>query len=333
MANDSIHQSPKTTPDHSGEINLVDLFVILWRWKWLILAVTALTAVIGTTYRYAQAPSHTIKAQVKPGITGYTKQGQPIRNHSVQDIKTWIENRGYEAKLSKHLNNKNLPVVECSTNPNTSILALWFHWHEPEEGEKLLRQVIESFANMDKNADLQLETMRLQYQIELNEKIIGYLRTKRKETQQLYNMVSNHLPHINDNTTQLNNLRSNLTTRDQDNNNLRIYSLAIQNNVQSVRLLQQSMINLDRELKQSVTEETERENNIKLLKQQLDSLSTIEVVQAVFSSPNPRNFNIIKFSILACIAGLLIGIVTAFLVEFWIKKRHEFRQKIQRTGE
>jgi len=72
-------------PPYAEEIDLAELVAVLWRQRLFIAAVIAVIVAFAAMYCLLATPKYEIIAQIRPGITGYTQDGDEIRSWSPKE--------------------------------------------------------------------------------------------------------------------------------------------------------------------------------------------------------------------------------------------------------
>ena len=70
---------------------LPSLLNILFRGRWIIVAITLLGLLAGIGYGIVVKPLYRASAQIRPGIVAYTEQGGPLRGWVREDLVHYFE--------------------------------------------------------------------------------------------------------------------------------------------------------------------------------------------------------------------------------------------------
>ncbi len=220
---------------------------------------------------------------------------------------------------------------------------------------KVSKSVLEEAIKKKKNAleHLRIERERLVRDIDLEKDNLMLIKDSIKtidqkiaQTETLIKDISEEVKAITDNTRELIKLRNDLASRPQaDKFSVLMYTNIIQQNMSYAIELRKNITNLrksiyDLELSKknkeaslkkvqdkikSLEEKRDKElplkkanieTEIKTLISKKDGLSPVEVVQYPFSSLKPEKPKILLILVLSLFVGIILGIFTAFFVEF-----------------
>lgn len=145
-------------PAYEDEIDLVDLVSVLWRRRWLMVAITVVIVGLAVAYCFIATPQYEISAQLSPGITGFDKQtGNTIRNGTAVDLKNWFDQEGYlDALIGILGQDAALPEIEAGTARQSNVVNVSFDWPEPEQGKQQLQSVIDFLSQSGRGSIQQL---------------------------------------------------------------------------------------------------------------------------------------------------------------------------------
>lgn len=94
-------QAPEPPGQPAGPvITLALLLNVLWRRRWLVVGLTLLGLAAGFVYGRVVTPLYQATAQVRPGITSFTPDGQPIREWQLKDIVRFFQ-RGLHGEIMR----------------------------------------------------------------------------------------------------------------------------------------------------------------------------------------------------------------------------------------
>ena len=384
-------QQPQTQPMQpygyipEDEIDLSQLFSVLWRRKGIIIATLVLCVGLASLYCAIAKKKYLISAQISPGITGYN--GNRVqRDLSPKDLQAWFNQRAYLAVLEGTYPEDLLKQVKinASLTRGSKVVSLKFYWPERKQGEKILKTVVDSLSSLGrerlnkslkvsesmleeairkkKNALEQLkiaqEKLKRDIDIEkdnlaLEKDTIKSMEQKIEQTRMLIKDMAAEIKNINQNTSQLIKLRDGLARNPKaDKLSVLMYTNIIQQNIsyaikhrKNMTDLKNAIFDLQLEKKGQETKLKKILDNIKSLEEKRDkelplkissieseiqtlisrkeSLSPVEVVQQPFGSIKPVKPKTTIILTVSLVAGFLLGIFAAFLVEFIVANREK----------
>jgi len=91
--------------EHFGydEIELMDILLILWKWRYLIIGGTIAVAVMAAVYSFLSPKVYNIRTVMQPGILNITEQGKKIYIDSPNHIKDIIDTGTYDSEILKSI--------------------------------------------------------------------------------------------------------------------------------------------------------------------------------------------------------------------------------------
>ncbi len=290
---------------NSDEIDLVDLVAVLWRRRSLILLCTLICLALGGLYLFLATPQYKITAQIRPGITGYGKNGEPKYGLKPQDIKIWFDKGAYTVSfLKKEFSKKaQLPKIKAFISKNSNVITVNFFSPHPKEGENILQVAIDGLINSGskglkrsltvskseiekqiarKEAQiklLHLEQKRLTEDIKKEKRKIRVVKAdikvttqKQEQIKQLIDSIKGQIGTINKNTQELIKLRNSLLNVKGEQLSLLMYSNIIQQNINYVTVLWQRLTDLKNQMESLGLSKVSKEVKIKNLEQTIKNI-------------------------------------------------------------
>ncbi len=279
------------------EIDLTELFAVLWRQRKFILSIFLLAVACGIGYAIVAPKQFRIISQVKPGITSYDENLQPVRSLSVKDIEEWFNKKGY-LDIAKIYTVTSHPNIKASVSRGANVVTLELLWPNPSEGKDIILKILKRLSDSGTTAMMKrsltlaranlqrlisskqnmleripLEQERLQSKKELIESQLKVLsisldnvRKNKKEAIDLKTKVTEQLNKMSDNTREMIIARQALV-KNQKNDELALlmYSNIIQQNITYLTNLEQRSYEVSKEINQYEVQEEELFNK----KQQL----------------------------------------------------------------
>lgn len=286
---------------YEDEIDLAELLAVLWRNRWLMIAIVAVIVISAGLYCLLNIPRYEIVAQIRPGITGYDQDGKEIRSLTPMAIKTWFSKSGYVNYLSNFpTNNKadHTPRINASIQRNSSIITVSTFYPDRKEGKELLSYLLHSLSkDLEKNlgqdikinkkrmeermhsAEIELERIPIKKsniegdirqkrnQISIIEAELGTIAKNKAQMEEAKKRIREQVKNIYKNTNELLNLRKEMIKGGADKFALLMYSNIVQQNITYITNLEQRLANIEKEINEfSVTEAKNKSdlNNIKI---------------------------------------------------------------------
>ena len=178
--------------NNTVEFSLATILNILWRRRLIVLGLPALGLIVGLLYGVFGTRRWSATATVRPGITAYSLEGQPIRQWQLRDITTWYEKEFYQQELNRRLG---LPanfrakirtefIATGLTNlAGGEVVTLWTTGVSPELAAALIDTSIAMFKEYAEgdtlSSQIQLTKDGLKLQIEMLE--TRFLSVDKKE--------------------------------------------------------------------------------------------------------------------------------------------------------
>ncbi len=103
--------SEKST-QHEDEINLIDIFIVLWKWKYLICGVSILLALIVLVISFSMSKIYKIEMVLRPGFLRVNDAGKNLYIDSAENIKALIESKAFNTKILNALTNTEDSIPE-----------------------------------------------------------------------------------------------------------------------------------------------------------------------------------------------------------------------------
>ncbi len=153
-----------------GELTLAWLLGVLYRRRWLVLALTALGLLAGVFYGLVTPPLFRATASVRPGITAYTERGDPVREWKLKDVTQFFNKGAYADAVRRALGwpaGRPRPIITADFIARGSqniqggdVVTLATLVRDPQEGKAILDAAIAAF-NDYANADTLASGIRL----------------------------------------------------------------------------------------------------------------------------------------------------------------------------
>jgi len=126
------------------EIDLYELFGRLWSQRLLIVAIVLICIMGGVAYLFTATPVYEVTMQIRPGVTGYTKDS-PTRGWEIEDIVDWFREGQYRALLtSARATDNPYPRIVAERTRRSNTVTLKLFSPDPGAGKTLLSSLYAS---------------------------------------------------------------------------------------------------------------------------------------------------------------------------------------------
>jgi LPS O-antigen subunit length determinant protein (WzzB/FepE family) len=139
------------------EIDLLDLWRILVKGKWIIAGVTLCCVLAGVGYALLATPVYEIEALLAPGTIDFNDNQQPIKNVSTGEMAEWFKSSAYLPEIVKKYG---MEAVKNGTisyeglavrfDKNAQLLTLSLKSNIPENSRAILNDIITIYAEQEK---------------------------------------------------------------------------------------------------------------------------------------------------------------------------------------
>jgi uncharacterized protein involved in exopolysaccharide biosynthesis len=279
---------------YEDEIDLAELVGVLWRRRWFMLGVIIFFVGLTVAYCFITTPRYEITAQLRPGVTGFNKNGNPIRDWTPKDIESWFARKVYLETVAGLLeNNTSIPIIEAGSNRQAKAVTVSMYWPDRAQGKQILDSAIDVLASTGSEGIQQrlavsrrqieeeihkteselehipIERGRLDDQIaRLKNKLqvinteLEAIKKDKAQTGEVIKRLRRQIDTINQNTAKLMQLRQQMVTGETDKFALLMYSNIIQQNITYITSLEQSVASMEKELNSYRVKEAEKSDEI-----------------------------------------------------------------------
>ena len=295
---------PDLTPvpqyqSYDDEIDLVDIFKVLWIQRFFIAGLTVLMGLLMGVYVFVRTPLYEITAQISPGITGLDKDGETAKKFLPNDIVAWFSGEGY-AELFKNTSEP-IPAIKANIVSNSNSVKITYFHEKPAEGVSELSNILNKLKDGETNyyyqelslgkaslerriseKEQEIKSLKIEQDVlkkidhykltqkiaEINETItllkakIETIRKNKASIQQKMKNSEDNINKLNTSTEDFMQLREELARKDSDKITLLMYSNIIQQNISYSDNLQNQIFKLNREMNQLDEEENSLLENI-----------------------------------------------------------------------
>lgn len=280
---------------YEDEIDLAELAGVLWRRKWFMLAVIIFFVGLAIAYCFIATPRYEITAQLRPGVTGFNKNGNPVRDWTPRDIEAWFARKGYLDTVAGLLgDNASIPIIKAGSSRQAKVVTVSLYWPDSAQGKQILgsaidvltstgsesiqqrlavshRQIEEEIHGTESELEhIPIERGRLDDQIAREKNKIQVINTEletikkdKAQTGEVIERLRGQIDSINQNTAELIQLRQQMVTGESDKFALLMYSNIIQQNITYITGLEQKVANMEKELNSYQVKEAEKSDEIR----------------------------------------------------------------------
>ena len=337
-------ESASNQTDYPGdEIELIDLFRIIWKWRYLILCGTAIFAIAAVAVSLFLPKIYQIETIIRPGTLSINDVGESIYIDTPENIKAIVEAGVFDLRILSNLEKsygssvpKGLKFKVILPKSSNS-LQIRYETHQIEQGIEILnllgKFLIEEYGSqvkyyqneIDKNLSI------AQAEIQQNRSIKRSNDTNIKNIEKLIHELETGIVFVNENTAYLIKERNRLLSKDKDEANILaaiLYSNTIQQNLQLENTYENQIKDLKLEKETKVQDISKLENQIQIKLAEIENLEfkknniqNIRIILESYSSPNPIKPKKMLNTILATIAGIFLMIFLSFCFEYISKNK------------
>ncbi len=375
---------------YDDEIDLAQLFFVLWRRKWLILTITCSLVIITGVYSLRLPEIYSLYTVIEPGVVDITAGGGYVYVDSTANIKARIDSRAYTRRILQNVSpDPGLSSLDFNVDtPNKANILTISYEAEKEDidfGIDILRNLVDELRK-DYYADIQLKKDEYHNQIFMKNNQMAVLNLQKKDMERQvltkekgiadkYDQIENHRANIKAYDQRIDNLLDELKsikaksqdilmdggelsggqqTQQKNGQADILYAAAIQQSMSlfqelrnqindlriekefsrtSITALENDIDDLTRDIERIKREKTLAiQTDIGTLQTEIDKLENrvnhiqgIKMISEPVSSVHPIKPKVRSMIMLSLIAGLFLGIFTAFFAEFVsnIRKRAE----------
>ena len=333
---------------YEDEIELIDLLRVIWKWKYLILAGTAVCGLIAAIISFSIPKIYRIDMALQPGIVSIDHRGKKVYIDSVENIKNIIETNALKSEIAKYLqktNRKNPSKslkFTVSVPKKSEIIKVSYESGRVDFGINVLKAVYqalrEKYDELVKyyldNYHYEIQSIKAEFDILEAESVSFEQRVKRaqkriKELEFLINDI--------DKKTSILIRQSNEVIHKKGNGEKRLLAVFYNNIIQQNLSLANQYRNDIKENLYRIEEEDikdkqrryrkqELSKNIRILEYNKGSVQNIKILQPPTATAHPIKPKTKLNVMLALVAGLFLMLFLSFFLEYLSKyKKNESR--------
>ena len=332
--------------DHpKDEIELIEILLVIWKWKYLILLGTFACALIAGVISLNRSKIYRVDMLLEPPVAGMDSRGRKIFIDSPETIKTLIEVGVFNTEILDHLQNTNTTVPR----------SLRFKVSIPRLSDTLMISYEDANIDLAKTILEQLVKQMLEKYNEIVEKYINnyeselLFRKNEISAMDLENKLS--VKHIEKVRNRINELVLEMKKLDEkiklliDEQNKYLSNTDKQKNLNGALLynsLIQQLTTIKMIYKNQIDDyymQVERENDqlksnqnkadillikIRAIKNEMNSIHNIQLIKLPASNRRPIRPKTKLYILASSVVGLVIMLSLAFFLEYLFK--HKNRQ-------
>ena len=335
------HQSRTETHQeeyYEDEIELIDILRVIWKWKYLILAGTIVCGLIAAIISLNMRKIYSIDMILMPGILKVGMEGNDVYIDSPQNIKGLIDSGTFNNDILNYLNDtqkKKIPRILNFkvTIPNKSnTVRVKYETPDIDQGvliqDRLSKLLSEKYSK-------RIQHVKNEYDMKLsllkNEKVINRtaIQSHKRNIENIVKRIdelSSEIKFIKNYTAELISIRNRLLSKTIKGDSILstlVYTNTTQQNLQLLNNYQNAINNYKiekedelREIQMADLEIEKKEIDIKKLLIQKNNIQNIQIIQSAGKNPSLIKPKTKLNVILALVAGLIIMIFLAFLLEY-----------------
>jgi len=320
------------------EIELIDLFRVIWKWKYLIIGGTLVCAIAAMIISSIMPKIYRIETIIRPGILRFSEDGESVYIDTPDNIKALIETGAFGKKILDDLAESNAPDIpkelkfKVTLPSSSSTLKINWDTQHVEQGIAILsllgKFLMEEYVNLvgyfqnEIDRDINIQKAGIQKISTMKRSHETNIENTAKRIQEL----EIEIVIINKNTDYLNKERNNLLSKEKDENNILsviLYSNTIQQNLQLANDYKNEIKDLKLKKETELQQISELENElqkrlaeIENLKIKKSNIQNIQIIQKPYSSKYPVKPKKMINILLAVFVGLFGMIFLAFIFEY-----------------
>lgn len=324
---------PLSHPPYEEEIRLIDLFRIIWKWKWLIIGGTLTCAVVAAVISLQMPKIYEVSAIIEPGIAGIRNDGSFSYIDSPKNISGKIAEGIYSKKVEEALQLKTSVDFKAVIIEGTNAVKIVSRWDEAdtrrgiEATSRLVRMLAEEHAEtvavLRSEFDYQIEAklndiQEAQQNTSLQDDILSKAR-------KLQNKLLTQMEEVRRNNEKVAELIDSLLKDSPGNTETLpgLYSIIANQGVSYQGSLNAQYHALEVETQKTIAQKNHLimkiqniEGVIESLKRKQKAIRNIVIIQEPAVSPNPVTSGTKMIVFFIGFASLFVFVFIAFFIEY-----------------
>ena len=334
----------ETQINYRNEIELIDIFRVIWKWKYIILSGVIICVLATTIINLYMKNIYNIEVVLRPGLLSIRENGKNTYIDSATNIKTIIEGEDFNRELVNKLNNskENIPNklnFKISIPKKTNNIRLIYETTNVKQGIEVLNQLIEllihKYSKIVEYYKNEFEVKINFKQSEINKKNGAKVSTisNIKNIEKRIDELNSELNLISGNTKDLINERTKLISNISNSNNILtslLYSNTIQQNIQLSNTYKNEIYKYKLKLEEQLQKVNELENEAgihlaekEIIENQKENVQNIQIVKYPSPPSKPIRPKSKIFIILSFVVSFIFMIIISFLFEYLKKNKSD----------
>lgn len=323
---------------YDEEIELIDIFRVLWKWKVFICLGVVLFGLAGFGFCYFKDRVYRVSMTIQPGMRYSSDGSKQIQIDSSEVIVGRIGAGIYDGNIIDKVIHK--PAMEKPESltfgvdipEKTNVIHVSYDTSDVEEGKKILSELFDLLRHQERdltgnilenlNRQINLQTIELEKRKQIEQSYVTNVKNIEKRIQDL----AKDIERMNKSSNYLSNERKKLLERKTDADgalSVLLYSNTIQQNIQFVNSVKKDMndhkLLKERELQKVIAEKNEQKKitedifNKEKIRENIIPMKLIKTPTPERSPISPRTRIVVLLSL---IAGFFVMIFASFLAEY-----------------
>jgi len=335
--NPQTEHSVKIVPN-KDEISLIDILLIMWNWKYLILTGTLICALVAVFINIILPDVYSVEMVLQPGVLSVREDGSNIYIDSGENIKAIIEAGTFNNKLlRKNIKAQNDELLqslkfEVSIPESSNIIKISYDTSDRDQGiiilSDMFKLLLERYGKI-------VEYYQKDYEKKIDSKKIEIKKAKASK-QNYENSVNNIDKRINEfksdlkilsnetqNLIQEENRFLDTNAEERDSLSALLYSNTIQQNLTLANIYKTEISENELKKERELSKSQESENKLLIIANEIDklelkknSVQNVQILRYPTSSPFPTKPNKHLNVVMASTAGLFLTVFLALFLEY-----------------
>jgi capsular polysaccharide biosynthesis protein len=333
----------KKAESSEDEIELIDIFLFFWKWKFLIIGGTAFCATAAIVVSLVVPKIYKIETVFRPGILNIGDKGEFIFIDTPENIKALIETGIIDASILRSLGEhgeNSIPKMlkfNITLPSNSSTIKVSYESSDINQGIKILDLLGQSLMDEYRNLvmyyrnEIQREINIKKADLQNISNIKQSYESNVKSIEKRIHDLETEIVTINENTASLNKERKDLLSKKKDENNILsviLYSNTIQQNLDLSNDYKDEINTYKLKREDELQKISMLENKRQILLAEIDNfefkknnIQNIQVIRKPTNSPYPIKPNMKINVILAALISLFSLVILSFIIEYTLKNR------------
>jgi capsular polysaccharide biosynthesis protein len=340
------HQTQKIE-NCEDEIEFIDILLVIWKWKYLIIAGTIFCGVIAAIISLNMAKIYSIDMVLRPGILSIGEQGKNVYIDSPKNIKALIDSGTLNNDILNYLNEIKMENIskklafKVTIPVNSNIIKVEYETNNIKQGlvitDYLSTLLIKEYNTLIQHvkSEYDIKLKLLKHKIDSLEAIIQSYKRNVKNIEKRKNELITEIDLIKNSTVNLVTGKNKLLSKNlPKNDNLQnlFYTYLIQKNLElsnnNLNEIYDYKIKKEKQLQKILRRDDEKElklYDIKKLQFEKENIQNIQILQPATSSRYPIKPKILLNISLSLAVGLFIMLFLGFFLEYMSKYRKRER--------